>query len=294
MLSCFYWGDLVADKIFGQKKKITAEKAIPRPIFGEMEYTDIAEDDFKRVKKLFTKEMWSVKDAYRDGDRDIWLRREVERAFYAMQWQLEEDDYSKDKERLETVANKIEKRCIRSITSITNDSLGTNLKRKEFEGIAEEIKSEWVREGLNLMMKNKLKYLGKMEERLKDAFEEGMGIRDAVRDCLVAYTQGHRHEILLAKDQANKLVSRLNRLYMERLGVSDYMWITCRDERVRASHRRLDKHLFSWNDPPIVDEKMGRRCHPAEDYGCRCRAKAVFRRGMLNIEEEGGKWKLRH
>ena len=62
--------------------------------------------------------------------------------------------------------------------------------------------------------------------------------------------------------------------------MEEYVWSTSQDSRVRDSHRRLNRKKFRWDDPPVVDPKTGRRCHPGEDYGCRCVALPVFN---LNI-----------
>jgi SPP1 gp7 family putative phage head morphogenesis protein len=52
--------------------------------------------------------------------------------------------------------------------------------------------------------------------------------------------------------------------------VTQYRWSTGRDERVRESHRDLEESVHSWDDPPVVDDKTGRRAHPGQDYQCRC------------------------
>ena len=63
---------------------------------------------------------------------------------------------------------------------------------------------------------------------------------------------------------------------MRDAGVEEYIWSTSGDSRVRESHKKLNGKRFRWDDPPVVDEKTGRRCHPGEDYECRCVALAVF------------------
>lgn len=55
-------------------------------------------------------------------------------------------------------------------------------------------------------------------------------------------------------------------------GYGRYIWTTRRDNRVRPDHARLEGRICSWNDPPIVDLRSGRRAHPGGDYNCRCSA----------------------
>ena len=55
-------------------------------------------------------------------------------------------------------------------------------------------------------------------------------------------------------------------------GFDRYVWTTRKDDRVRPDHARLEGRICSWNDPPVVDLRSGRRRHPGEDYNCRCTA----------------------
>jgi SPP1 gp7 family putative phage head morphogenesis protein len=84
------------------------------------------------------------------------------------------------------------------------------------------------------------------------------------------------HADLIAIDQTLKLNSNLTELRQTQVGVTEYVWMTAHDERVRPDHQALDGTRHAWADePPIVDEKSGRREHPGRDFRCRCQAIAV-------------------
>ena len=53
-------------------------------------------------------------------------------------------------------------------------------------------------------------------------------------------------------------------------GFDRYVWTTKKDNRVRPDHARLEGRIISWNDPPVVDLRSGRRAHCGGDYNCRC------------------------
>lgn len=57
-------------------------------------------------------------------------------------------------------------------------------------------------------------------------------------------------------------------------GVSKYEWSGVMDRRERKSHRELEGKIISWDNPPDVGN--GRKCHPGQDYQCRCCAIPVF------------------
>lgn len=89
---------------------------------------------------------------------------------------------------------------------------------------------------------------------------------------------------LIARDQVGKLNGELNKYRQQQLGGERYIWRTSRDQRVRhprpgklgGDHKRLEGKTFTWNKPPIVDTRTGRRAHPGEDYQCRCYAEMVL------------------
>lgn len=79
----------------------------------------------------------------------------------------------------------------------------------------------------------------------------------------------------LARDQVLTLNGQITEARHRAAGITDYVWTTSRDERVRATHEELDGETFSWDDPPVTNE-AGDRNHPGGDYGCRCTAMPVL------------------
>ena len=69
---------------------------------------------------------------------------------------------------------------------------------------------------------------------------------------------------LIARDQVLKLNGVTNRVKQEAIGVTKYKWRTVRDDRVRSRHKSLNGRIFSWNDPPRINER-GEHGHPGDD-----------------------------
>jgi SPP1 gp7 family putative phage head morphogenesis protein len=74
----------------------------------------------------------------------------------------------------------------------------------------------------------------------------------------------------LARQETSLFFSKLGLQRAGDAGVRRYRWSTSHDERVRISHRHLDKAIIHFDFPPIVDSKTGRRAHAGEDFNCRC------------------------
>jgi SPP1 gp7 family putative phage head morphogenesis protein len=80
---------------------------------------------------------------------------------------------------------------------------------------------------------------------------------------------------LIARTEVSKAETALTQARAERLGLPCYEWATSEDQRVRASHRALDKVLVAWSDPPSPEQLAGERStlghyHAGGAPNCRC------------------------
>lgn len=73
----------------------------------------------------------------------------------------------------------------------------------------------------------------------------------------------------LARQETALLMSQFREERFKSAGVQKYRWSTSGDSRVRERHKELNGKVFTWNNPPIIDE-LGHRGHPGQDYNCRC------------------------
>ena len=74
----------------------------------------------------------------------------------------------------------------------------------------------------------------------------------------------------LARQETKLLVSQYQRNRFKQAGVTRYKWSTNLDGRERPWHRKLHGQIFSWDEPPIIDERTGQRGHPGDAFNCRC------------------------
>lgn len=80
----------------------------------------------------------------------------------------------------------------------------------------------------------------------------------------------------LARQETSLLMSKMRQQRYQDIGARKYRWSTSRDERVRHDHKELQGKIFSWDSPPVVDHRTGRRAHPGEDFNCRCIAMPIL------------------
>lgn len=77
---------------------------------------------------------------------------------------------------------------------------------------------------------------------------------------------GQSRAELIARDQILKLNADVHEQAQRSAGVTEYIWVTSHDERVRASHADLDGTRQAWDDPPLVD---GEPINPGNAIQCR-------------------------
>lgn len=128
---------------------------------------------------------------------------------------------------------------------------------------------------------------------LEESWNKGARVESLRADIQERFDVSKSRADLIARDQTLKLNSQISKTRAESAGISRYVWSTSNDERVRGNpsglypnpsktgrptsdHYRLEGQTFSYSDPPVVDERTGRRANPGEDYQCRCTAAPVL------------------
>ncbi len=84
---------------------------------------------------------------------------------------------------------------------------------------------------------------------------------------------------LIARTEVARANASINEARAKAVGSQQYIWRNSGDEAVRESHRRyhgkkLDGMVFSWSNPPTLDD--GTTGHPGTFPNCRCYAEPFF------------------
>lgn len=104
---------------------------------------------------------------------------------------------------------------------------------------------------------------------IERGLQDGTSIREIQKDIQKSFGITRRRAKLIARDQTTKLNASLTKLRQQEVGVTEYVWQTSGDERVRPTHRANDGKMFRWDKPP----KTG---HPGSEVNCRCVALPVL------------------
>lgn len=281
--------ELIRKKFYGHD--ILVAKYTPVfPASVEREYARISRQYICLFKKSIEEELPSLKEqimkergTYRaDGVNDVMLLLEKVLDRIQKNFTEKEQGYGLRRE-LESLANMTRKLTIREWKKAVDRTLGINLMEDYYLGdFFQSELNRWIDENVSLIRTIPADTLGDMRRVVKDGFLNGKSTTSIMKEIQHKYNAGKSHARLLARDQVGKLNASISEAQQRDAGIEEYIWDDCGDSRVRKSHRALNGKRFRWDDPPVADESTGRRCHPGQDYQCRCRPKPVFKFGAFN------------
>lgn len=183
---------------------------------------------------------------------------------------------------IQKIANLNHKLTIAEWKKAVSKTLGINILDDYYSGeFYQRMLEQWISANVDLIKTIPKDSLGKMKEMVYSDYMNGRTTTNIVKDLQQQYGIDKRHARLIARDQTSKLNAKITQSQQRDAGVDKYKWSTVGDGRVRDSHDILDGETCSWDDPPETDD--GRKCHPGEDYQCRCCAIPVFDIDTLDL-----------
>lgn len=115
----------------------------------------------------------------------------------------------------------------------------------------------------------------RLRQLVEKSLFEGLNDQNLVDAIQKEFNVTKNKAMFLARQETGLLVSAYRKVTYSTVGSKQYKWSTSHDDRVRTMHKELDGKIFSWDDPPVTDDK-GNRNHPGEDWQCRCQAIPIF------------------
>lgn len=135
-------------------------------------------------------------------------------------------------------------------------------------------------ENLRLYIKDWTKSeIVELRERVEKLALTGTRYDLLAKEIQKSYGVSQNKAKFLARQETSLMLSKFKETRYRAAGSAEYIW-TCvagsPNHPVRPMHKRLDKTVQKWNDPPIIDDQ-GHRKHPGQDYNCRCTARPIIK-----------------
>ena len=225
------------------------------------------------------------KTTFRTDDRKTDFLNYIKTAFRSAERTLrkKEQDFGLAK-KIKKIAEIDEKLSISEWKRVVKKTLGIDIRSDYYSGdFYRSQMQKWAEENVDLISTLPNDSLTEMENIVEDGFLSGRSTRNIVKDMQKRFDVSRSKARFWATDQLSKLTADITQQQQMDCGVEEYEWSTSGDQRVRQRHRELDGKRFRWDDPPIVDEKTGRRAHPGQDYRCRCVAIPIFNLETIDL-----------
>lgn len=148
----------------------------------------------------------------------------------------------------------------RQIEALVTSNLGITLG--SVPGLQERI-DLFTRENVGLIKTIAQGYLDDVQSTMIRGIRVGDNAREIGAEISERFRVSKSRGRLIADDQINKFHGELRRARQKSLGITEYIWRTRSDVRVRSEHAAREGKRFSFNKPPSDG-------HPGHPIRCRC------------------------
>ena len=281
-------------KKFGSHEVLNGKYSPRIPASAEREYVRICNAYMRILKEELEKQLPAIKTVYqkelesdlaekRRNDSVTGLLLSIIAVFNSIKNSLviRLGSFGLEK-KLKNVSTLTRKQTTKEWERMIRKTLGIDIREDYYLGsFYQDQLQKWVSDNVDLIKTIPEDTLDKMRQIIYDGYVNGTPTTKLVKEIQQSYQVGKRHAGLIARDQIAKLNGQIQQAQQQDAGITSYRWNTSGDQRVRKSHRDLDGKIFHWDDPP--ENSDGRKCHPGQDYNCRCVAIPVFDRNRLNL-----------
>ena len=177
--------------------------------------------------------------------------------------------------KLRKIAEKIRRNSVDNWTGSIDEALDIEVDEEYYnEEYFAEMVDQWEQNNIEYVENTTGQMIDEMAGDFMEMFIAGVAVTALMGQVDRRKQKALRHLNFIAGDQVSKLDAAMHHLEMVDAMVSDYIWSTRKDDKVRPRHRELEGQRFSFDDPPVMDS--GEKCNPGEDYNCRCVALPIF------------------
>lgn len=181
---------------------------------------------------------------------------------------------------------RIRERVTQILTSLNKENQRVTFNEVEkATGIdaANLIKTEGLKPQTNALIEESIEWVNRnLEETLSDLSANSLRVMaggEKIEDVLAEYNRIGKKRIesskFVARNQVANFNSFTNKIRYQNLGITEAVWVTAGDERVRPCHAVRDGKVFKL-DEGLYSSCDGKTLLPGLDYNCRCIYKPII------------------
>lgn len=135
------------------------------------------------------------------------------------------------------------------------------LEREYTKGATARFATFWAKESK--------RFRGEVQTALLEGLKSGQSSEQIARRLRERVNVSRSRATLIARNETGNASAYAAREWQQAVGVTEYVWRTASDNRVRPEHAARNGEVFRWDDPPEDG-------HPGQAIQCRCVAQAVL------------------
>ena len=161
--------------------------------------------------------------------------------------------------------------------SLQKLSGGMSLQSSVMDKALLQVAKASITENVSLIKSIASEYLQQVEGSVMRSITTGNGLQDLVPALSKYEGMTERRATNIALDQTRKVYNNVNKGRMQALGLSKFQWHhSGGGAHPREDHVKMDGQIYSFDDPPVIDERAGERGIPGQAPNCRCTMSPVF------------------
>jgi SPP1 gp7 family putative phage head morphogenesis protein len=181
------------------------------------------------------------------------------------------------------MVERLVKHSTRVMRSTAKDTAGFSIPLSAFE--SEEMREVFkasVEQAVGLIKRIPEQYLDQVQNAVMRSIQSGAGTQ-TLFDELKKYDVGIKNWAYnTSRDQTTKVYGAVAKQNMLDAGVKKFQWMhSGGGSHPREYHRKhapegLNRGIFRFDDPPVIDKKTGEKGFPTQLPNCRCYARPIF------------------
>lgn len=178
----------------------------------------------------------------------------------------------------ESMVNQTDKDSSKTLhTSLKELSGGLSLRTSIIDNPLRNVITASVAENVALIKSIPSQYMLDVQGAVMRSITTGNGLQDLIPQLDKYADETKNRAKNIALDQTRKVYNNMNRDRMKALGVKRYEWIHSGGSvHPRPLHQEYNGRIFSFDKPPIIDERTGERGIPGQAINCRCTMRPVI------------------
>lgn len=164
-------------------------------------------------------------------------------------------------------------------------TLDVKLEEYELNKVSEEIANDYVYNMNYWIKKWEAKNIIEMRKKIADMVQGGERV-GAIKDYILTiphmkklfkgeWEKAKRKALFLAENESRLAGSVIQATQYQKLGCTQFKWGRSTSIEKRKLHKEYYNKIFDFDNPPIIDEKLGIKGLPRQIWNCKCQMLCV-------------------